>query len=103
MGRHLRIHSDFNPPQYSAKSHEPTEACSRIEEWLSLPHIPIATAAEGDFQKLSLQLETLGTAANLTTDAHLATLAIERGYVLHSTDSDSHRFPGLRWKNPLMD
>jgi uncharacterized protein len=80
----------------------PTETCSRLEEWLSLPHFHIVTAAEGHFQKLRLQLETLGTAANLTTDAHLATLAIERGYVLHSTDSDFHRFPGLRWKNPLL-
>jgi hypothetical protein len=25
---------------------------------------------------------------------------MERGYVLHSTDTDFGRFPGLRWVNP---
>ena len=45
-------------------------------------------------------LERLGTARNLTTDAHLAVLAIERGYVLYSTDTDFARFAGLRWTNP---
>jgi predicted nucleic acid-binding protein len=38
----------------------------------------------------------------LTTDAHLAALAIEYQAELHSTDSDFSRFPGLRWRNPLV-
>lgn len=42
----------------------------------------------------------LGTARNLTTDAHLAVLAMERGYVLYSTGTDFARFPALRWVNP---
>jgi uncharacterized protein len=46
-------------------------------------------------------LEHLGTAGNLTTDAHLAALCIEHQAELHSTDADFVRFPGLRWKNPL--
>ena len=46
-------------------------------------------------------LESLGTAGNLTTDAHLAALAIEHQAELHSTDADFTRFPGLRWVNPL--
>jgi predicted nucleic acid-binding protein len=37
----------------------------------------------------------------LTTDAELAALTIEYGGVLHSTDRDFARFPGLRWVNPL--
>jgi hypothetical protein len=49
---------------------------------------------------LRVELERLGTAGNLTTDAHLAVLAIERGYVLHTTDADFARFPELRWINP---
>jgi predicted nucleic acid-binding protein len=39
--------------------------------------------------------------SNLTTDAHLAALAIEHQAELHSTDADFSRFPGLRWTNPL--
>jgi hypothetical protein len=46
-------------------------------------------------------LEALGTAGNLTTDAHLAALAIENQAELHSTDADFARFRGLRWTNPL--
>jgi hypothetical protein len=37
----------------------------------------------------------------LISDAHLAALTIEYGGVLHTTDRDFARFPGLRWTNPL--
>jgi hypothetical protein len=37
----------------------------------------------------------------LTTDAHLAALAIESNATLHTADTDFLRFPGLRWTNPL--
>jgi predicted nucleic acid-binding protein len=37
----------------------------------------------------------------LITDAQLAALTIEFGGVLHATDRDFARFPGLRWTNPL--
>jgi predicted nucleic acid-binding protein len=37
----------------------------------------------------------------MTTDLHLAALAIECQAELHSNDSDFSRFPGLRWNNPL--
>lgn len=79
----------------------PADACSRIEEWLALPHFHIPVPAEGHFSRLRATLEHLGTAGNLTTDAHLATLAMERGYTLCSTDSDFARFKGLKWTNPL--
>lgn len=45
--------------------------------------------------------ESVGTAGNLTTDAHLAALAIDNQAELHSTDADFGRFKGLRWVNPL--
>jgi hypothetical protein len=37
----------------------------------------------------------------MTTDAHLAALAIEYQAELVSADTDFARFPGLRWFNPL--
>jgi hypothetical protein len=37
----------------------------------------------------------------LTTDAHLAALAISHGAVLVSCDNDFSRFKGLRLENPL--
>jgi uncharacterized protein len=37
----------------------------------------------------------------MISDAQLAALTIESGGVLHTTDRDFARFPGLRWTNPL--
>ena len=79
----------------------PADAMSRIAEWLSLPHVHIPQPAEDHFERLRATLEHLGTAGNLTTDPHLATIAIERGYTLYSTDAVFARFPSLIWVNPL--
>jgi len=76
------------------------ETTARIASWLDLPHVHVAQPSEGHFTRLRAELERLGTAGNLTTDAHLAVLAMERGYVLYTTDTDFARFPGLRWTNP---
>ncbi len=46
-------------------------------------------------------LSETGAAGNLTTDAHLAALAIENGAELCSSDGDFSRFRALRWSNPL--
>ena len=46
----------------------------RIESWLALPHIHLAQPSDTHFARLWAELERLGTAGNLTTDAHLAVL-----------------------------
>ncbi len=76
------------------------DVMARIGSWLDLPHIHLAEPSHTHFGRLRTELERLGTAGNLTTDAHLAVLAMERGYVLYTTDADFARFPGLRWVNP---
>ncbi|HEX3665381.1 MAG TPA: TA system VapC family ribonuclease toxin [Rhizomicrobium sp.] len=76
------------------------DVMERLQAWLAMPHIHIAQPSDAHFARLRAELERLGTAANLTTDAHLAVLAMERGYVLYSTDADFARFKGLRWINP---
>jgi len=76
------------------------EVMQRLQAWLALPHVHIAQPSNTHFARLRAELERLGTAGNLTTDAHLAVLARERGYVLYSTDADFARFAGLRWVNP---
>jgi hypothetical protein len=40
----------------------------------------------------------IGTAGNLTTDAHLAALAIEHGATLVSFDRDFNRFDGFSFE-----
>jgi uncharacterized protein len=77
-----------------------SELTTRIASWLDLPHIHVVQPSDSHFARLRTELERLGTAGNLTTDAHLAVLAMERGYILYTTDTDFARFPGLRWVNP---
>lgn len=77
------------------------EVNKRLDTWLELPHVHIPQPSDRHFERLRTTLDQLGTAGNLTTDAHLATLAIERGYTLYSTDQDFGRFKGLKWVNPI--
>jgi uncharacterized protein len=75
----------------------------QLQAWLALPHVHTAHPSNTHFARLRAELERLGTAGNLTTDAHLAVLAMERGYVLYSTDTDFARFSALRWVNPCKE
>lgn len=76
-------------------------ACERVRSWLARPYLGILHPGERHAEILFGLLQELGTAGNLTTDAHLAALSIEHQAELHTTDADFARFPGLRWKNPL--
>lgn len=79
----------------------PREALDLIEEWLAQPCAAVVEPTDRHPAILRDLLEPLGTAGNLTTDAHLAALAIEHGAELCSSDADFSRFPGLRWTDPL--
>ncbi len=76
------------------------DVLDRIESWLQLPHVHVPRPSNRHFTGLRANLERIGTAGNMTTDAHLATLAMQRGYVLYTTDTDFMRFPSLRWVDP---
>ena len=72
-----------------------------IEGWLALPSTIVLHPTERHAAILRGLLEPVGTAGNLTSDAHLAALAIEHGGEVCSADTDFARFKGLRWTNPL--
>jgi len=76
-------------------------ACRHVRSWLDQPPVSSLHPGPRHADLLFRLLEGLGTAGNLTTDAHLAALAIEHQAELQSTDADFHRFAGLRWTNPL--
>lgn len=76
-------------------------ACGRVRSWLDRPQAILIHPGDRHADILFDLLEAAGSAGNLTTDAHLAALAIEHQAELHSTDADMARFPGLRWVNPL--
>lgn len=77
------------------------QAVSHIREWLERPQVRIVQPTSGHLRLVEELASAAGVAGSLTTDIHLAALAIEHGAELHSNDSDFGRFPGLRWKNPL--
>jgi uncharacterized protein len=79
----------------------PADALRRVRSWLVVPRVEVLTPGESHAETLFGLIEHLGTAGNLTTDAHLAALAIEYQAELASTDADFARFPGLRWFNPV--
>jgi toxin-antitoxin system PIN domain toxin len=79
----------------------PTEAFAVVEGWLAQPCALVLHPTERHLAVLRGLVEPLGTAGNITTDAHLAALAIEHGGEICSADTDFARFPGLRWTNPL--
>jgi toxin-antitoxin system PIN domain toxin len=76
-------------------------ALDQIDLWLEQPNAVILHPGPRHSRILRDLLSPLGTGGNLTSDAHLAALAIEHGAELCSADSDFARFAGLRWRNPL--
>ncbi|MGQ0680329.1 MAG: TA system VapC family ribonuclease toxin [Actinomycetota bacterium] len=81
----------------------PEAALDIIDGWLAQPSVTLVHPTDRHTALLRELLGPLGTGGNLTTDAHLAALAIEHGAVLCSCDSDFSRFTGLRWLDPLKE
>lgn len=75
------------------------EASGVIADWLAQPGVRVVQETGEHWRHLSRLLDATGTGGNLTTDAHLAALAISHGATLVSFDHDFARFPGLRWRN----
>jgi toxin-antitoxin system PIN domain toxin len=74
-----------------------------IDDWLAQPFSQTITPTDNHWEIVKELLLPLGTAGNLTSDAHLAALAIEHSGRLYSTDNDFGRFRPLRWQNPLEE
>jgi toxin-antitoxin system PIN domain toxin len=79
----------------------PDAAAAKVDRWLAQDNIRIVSEKDDHWKSLKTLLHQSGTAGNLTTDAHLAALALTHDAVLVSCDADFTRFKGLRWENPL--
>lgn len=79
----------------------PARAFEFVNSWLDAPVATVVHPRERHAQLLNDLLGPVGTAGNLTSDAHLAALAVEHGAELCSADNDFSRFEGVRWVNPL--
>ena len=72
-----------------------------VRSWLGRASVAVVEPTSDHLDRLQELLRPLGSAGNLTMDAHLAALALEHGAELCSADADFSRFPGVRWINPL--
>ncbi|MDZ4799722.1 MAG: TA system VapC family ribonuclease toxin [Bryobacteraceae bacterium] len=77
------------------------EAVEILDGWVGHPNILMLGPGVNHWRSLRPALLTGQAAGPLATDAQLAALTMEHGGVLHTTDRDFTRFPGLRWTNPL--
>ena len=76
------------------------EATRIVRSWLAMDTTRLVAPGPEHADLLFRLLERSGAAGNLTTDAHLAALALEHRATIVSTDADFARFAGLRWFNP---
>jgi toxin-antitoxin system PIN domain toxin len=79
----------------------PEEAIGHIRSWLERPQVQVLHPGPRHLELLDSLMRGAQASGSLSTDSHLAALAIEHQAELHSNDGDFSRFPGLRWTNPL--
>jgi uncharacterized protein len=79
----------------------PERAMAFVDEWLAQPYVVAVVPGEGHWTILRRLLRDSGTAGNLTSDAHLAAVALELGASVCSTDADFERFAGVERITPL--
>ncbi len=94
----IRIATNPRLPGFRRSIEEVTRT---VDEWLEQPNVRVLTPGDDHwllFRRMVVEGQATGP---LVSDAQLAALTIEYGGVLHTTDRDFARFPGLRWKNPL--
>jgi len=77
------------------------EALGRVDEWFEQEHVFALDPGPRHLRIVRALFRATGVAGSLTTDTHLAAIAIEHGAELHSNDRDFERFPGLRLHNPV--
>ena len=78
-----------------------SEAIEIVDEWLVLPNIEILTPTENHWTIFQNLIVEGNAKAALMMDAHLATLAVEHGVTLATTDRDFQKFSKLKIINPL--
>ena len=90
-------------PGFMRSPLSPERALAYLNGWLEQPFVEAIGPGQHHWSILTNLLRSTGTAGNLTTDAHIAALALEHGYRIYSADNDFKRFPGITHVNPLAD
>lgn len=100
VGAFLRI---VTHPRIPGQRFTIEEAVQVVDQWLEQPNVRLLGPGDQHWPLLRQLLIDGQAKGPLVTDAQLATVAMENGGILHTTDRDFARFPGLRWTNPIDD
>jgi uncharacterized protein len=90
-------------PKISGVRFTTAEAVEVVEEWLNRTNVRLIGPGDQHWSWFRSALVEGQARGALVPDAELAALTIEHGGTLHTTDRGFGRFPGLRWKNPLIE
>ena len=74
------------------------QAMSSVQDWLAAPAALVLQPGAQHLDILAALLTRVGTAGNLTTDAHIAAVAVEHGATVVSFDGDFARFEGVSFE-----
>ena len=88
-------------PGILSKPLEIDQALVYVDEWLDQPVAEVLSPGPRHWPIIRNLLSTAGTLGNLTSDAHLAAIAIENGAKVYSADYDFQRFQSIQHVNPL--
>ncbi len=78
------------------------DALAHVDTWLGQPCVELVVPGPHHWTVLRTLVAASGTGGNLTSDAHLAALALEGGWTMVSTDRDFRRFAGIELLNPAL-
>lgn len=79
------------------------KAVAVVDDWFEQQSVEIVLPTPRHWATLRQMLTEGQAGGPMTTDAHIAALAIEHGATIYTTDRDFLRFPGVRMVNPFED
>jgi toxin-antitoxin system PIN domain toxin len=77
------------------------QAMAYVDGWLAQPYVTFIGPGAAHWPVFRNLLGASGASGNLTSDAHIAALALELGATICSADYDFRRFPAITHRNPL--
>ena len=105
LALHPRVPGDRDPSPDLRSAHPAGlgDALEQVDCWLEVPTVVLLAEANGYWPALRETLEASRVAGPRVHDARIATLCRQHGVrELWTAHRDFGRFPGLRFKNPLV-
>lgn len=77
------------------------QAFADVRSWMESPITDVLLPGREHLHVMEHLLAEAELGGDMSSDAHLAALALENGGIVYSADQDFARFAAVRWVNPL--